>query len=58
MAKIRVKQIRSRIGSPIDQTRTLDALGLRKINKIVEHDDTPTIRGMITKVQHLVTIVE
>ncbi|NLD23515.1 MAG: 50S ribosomal protein L30 [Bacteroidales bacterium] len=58
MAKIRIKQTRSRIGSPIDQKRTLDALGLRKTNRIVEHDDTPTIRGMITKVQHLVTIVE
>ncbi len=58
MAKIRVKQIRSRIGSPIDQTRTLDALGLRKMNKVVEHDDTPSIRGMVVKVQHLVTIVE
>lgn len=58
MAKIKIKQIKSRIGSPNDQKRTLDALGLRKINKIVEHDDTATIRGMITKVQHLVTIVE
>ena len=58
MAKIRIKQTRSRIGSPIDQKRTLDALGLRKTNRIVEHDDTPTIRGMITKVQHLVTTVE
>ncbi|NLA61949.1 MAG: 50S ribosomal protein L30 [Bacteroidales bacterium] len=58
MAKIKIKQIRSRIGSPIDQKRTLDALGLTKINKIVEHEDVPTIRGMITKVQHLVTIVE
>ncbi|HHW80403.1 MAG TPA: 50S ribosomal protein L30 [Bacteroidales bacterium] len=58
MAKIRIKQTRSRIGSPIDQKRTLDALGLHKTNRIVEHDDTPTIRGMITKVQHLVTIVE
>ena len=58
MAKIKIKQTRSRIGSPIDQKRTLDALGLTKINKIVEHEDVPTIRGMITKVQHLVTIVE
>ena len=58
MAKIKIKQTRSRIGSPIDQKRTLDALGLHKTNRIVEHDDTPTIRGMITKVQHLVTIVE
>ena len=58
MAKIKVKQTKSRIGSPKDQKRTLDALGLRKMNKVVEHDDTPTIRGMITKVQHLVTIVD
>ncbi len=58
MAKIKIKQIKSRIGSPKDQTRTLDALGLRKMNKVVEHDDTATIRGMITKVNHLVTIVE
>ncbi len=58
MAKIKIKQTKSRIGSPQDQKRTLDALGLRKMNRVVEHDDTPTIRGMITKVQHLVTIVE
>ncbi|HUI33473.1 MAG: 50S ribosomal protein L30 [Dysgonamonadaceae bacterium] len=58
MAKIKVKQTKSRIGSPKDQKRTLDALGLRKMNQIVEHDDTATIRGMITKVRHLVTIVE
>ncbi len=58
MARIKIKQTASRIGAPIDQKRTLDALGLKKMNKIVEHDDTATIRGMITKVQHLVTIVE
>jgi large subunit ribosomal protein L30 len=58
MAKIKVKQTKSRIGSSKDQTRTLDALGLRKMNRVVEHDDTATIRGMINKVQHLVTIVE
>ena len=58
MAKVKIKQTRSRIGSPKDQKKTLDALGLRKMNKVVEHDDTPTIRGMITKIQHLVTIVE
>ena len=58
MAKIKIKQTKSRIGSPKDQKRTLDALGLRKMNKVVEHDDTPTIRGMVTKIQHLVTIVD
>ena len=58
MSKIKIKQTKSRIGSPKDQKRTLDALGLRKMNRVVEHDDTATIRGMITKVQHLVTIIE
>ncbi|WP_101688384.1 50S ribosomal protein L30 [Dysgonomonas massiliensis] len=58
MATIKVKQVRSRINSPIDQKRTLDALGLRKLNRVVEHNDTPAIRGMINKVKHLVTIVE
>ncbi len=58
MSKIKIKQTKSRIGSPKDQKRTLDALGLRKMNAVVEHDNTPTIRGMITKVQHLVTVIE
>lgn len=58
MATIKIKQVRSRIKSPIDQKRTLDALGLRKLNRVVEHNDTPAIRGMINKVKHLVTIVE
>lgn len=58
MSKIKIKQTKSRIGSPKDQKRTLDALGLRKMNAVVEHDNTPTVRGMITKVQHLVTVIE
>ena len=58
MATIKVKQIKSKIGAPIDQTRTLSCLGLRKISQIVEVDDTPSIRGMIRKVHHLVTVVE
>lgn len=58
MAKIKIKQTKSRIGSPQDHKRTLDALGLKKMNKVVECNDVPSIRGMITKVQHLVTIVE
>jgi large subunit ribosomal protein L30 len=56
MAKIKIKQVRSRIKSPIDQKRTLDALGLKKMNRVVEHEDTPAIRGMINKVKHLVSI--
>jgi large subunit ribosomal protein L30 len=56
MATIKIKQVRSRIRHPKDQKRTLDALGLRKIGRVVEHDDNPAIRGMIEKVKHLVTI--
>ncbi|WP_280985170.1 MULTISPECIES: 50S ribosomal protein L30 [Dysgonomonas] len=55
---IKIKQVKSRIGMPIDQKRTLDALGLRKLNRIVEHEATPSILGMINKVKHLVTIIE
>jgi large subunit ribosomal protein L30 len=58
MAKIKIKQIKSKIGYPIDQKRTLEALGLRRISQVVEKEDTPEIRGMIRKVHHLVTIVE
>jgi len=58
MAKIKVKQVRSRINCPKDQKLTLDALGLRKLNRVVEHEDTPSIRGMINKVSHLVSVVE
>ncbi len=58
MATIKVKQTKSRIGAPKDQKRTLDALGLTKMNRVVEHQDTPSIRGLIRKVNHLVTVIE
>ena len=58
MATIKIKQIKSKIGYPIDQKRTLHALGLHKISQVVEKEDTPAIRGMIRKLHHLVTIVE
>ena len=58
METIKVKQVKSRIGAPKDQKRTLDALGLRKMNKVVEHEATPSILGMINKVKHLVAVVE
>lgn len=58
MATIKVKQIKSRINAPIDQKRTLLALGLRKISQVVEVEDTPGVRGMIRKVHHLVTVVD
>ena len=58
MAKIKVKQLKSSIKRPQDQKRTLEALGLKKIGQVVEHEDTPSIGGMINKVKHLVSIVE
>lgn len=58
MATIKIKQVRSRIGCPKDQKRTLDALGLKKLNQIVEHEANPSILGMVTKVKHLVSVVE
>lgn len=58
MATIKVKQIKSKIGFPKDQKATLEALGLHKISQVVEVNDTPSVRGMIQKVHHLVTVVE
>ena len=58
MATIKVKQIKSKIGYPVDQKRTLQALGLHKIDQVVEKEDCPAIRGMIRKVHHLVTVID
>lgn len=58
MATIKIKQVRSRIKCPKVQKRTLDALGLRKLNRVVEHEDSPSIRGMIKVVKHLVLVEE
>ena len=58
MATIKIKQTKSRIGAPVDQKRTLQALGLHKISQVVEREDSPSLRGMIRKVHHLVTVVE
>ncbi|MBP5547458.1 MAG: 50S ribosomal protein L30 [Bacteroidales bacterium] len=56
--KLRIKQVRSKIGHPIDQKRTLAALGLKKINHTREVVATPQILGMIDKVKHLITVEE
>mgnify|MGYP003470978516 FL=1 len=56
MAIIKIKQVKSRIRCPKDQKGTLDALGLRKLNQVVEHEDTPAILGMVEKVKHLVHV--
>ena len=58
MEKIKIKQVRSRIGRTKDQKRTLDALGLRKMHSVVEHNVTPQVLGMVAKIKHLITVVE
>lgn len=56
--KLRVTQVRSVIGKPPDQRRTVRALGLKRIRDVAEHPDRPEIRGMIRKVSHLVRVEE
>ncbi len=58
MAKIKVKQVKSSIKRPERQKRTLIALGLKKMNRVIEHEATPQILGMIAKVNHLVEVVK
>lgn len=58
MAKLEVKKIASFIDRPKDQKRTMEALGLRKMNSVRVFEDTPQIRGMIEKVKHLVSVKE
>jgi large subunit ribosomal protein L30 len=56
--KIQVKLVRSPIGYEKSQKATVKALGLKRMHQTVEHDDTSVIRGMINKVQHLVSVIE
>ncbi|WP_110926019.1 50S ribosomal protein L30 [Bacillus massiliglaciei] len=56
--KLEITLTRSLIGRPEDQKVTVNTLGLRKMHQTVVHDDNPAIRGMITKVAHLVTVKE
>lgn len=58
MAKISIKQVKSAIGRTKNQRRTLEALGLKKINHVVEHEATPNILGMVATVQHMVEVTE
>ena len=58
MATIKVKQIKSRIGAPKNQKRTLDSMGLKKLNQIVELQDNASVRDQIQTVHHLVKIVD
>jgi large subunit ribosomal protein L30 len=56
VAKISVALVKSGIGYKEDQKRTLKALGLRRMNQVVVHEDCAVLRGMINKVRHLVTV--
>jgi large subunit ribosomal protein L30 len=56
VARIRITQTKSEIGHAGVMRRTLEALGLRGYQRAVEHEDTPQIRGMVRRVQHLVTV--
>lgn len=56
MAQIKITQTKSRIGAPAVQKRTLDALGLKKMNHVVVHEDNPSVMGMVNKVRHLVEV--
>lgn len=58
MATIKIKQVRSIINRPEVQKRTMAAIGLRKMNQVVEHEATPQILGMVNKVSHLVEVEE
>jgi large subunit ribosomal protein L30 len=58
MSKLRVTYVKSTIGYNKRQKSTIRALGLRKLNQTVVHDDTPAIRGMINSVSHLVAVEE
>jgi len=54
VAKVRITWVKSGIGYPADQRRTLKALGFHRLNQVVEHEDTASVRGMLVKVHHLV----
>jgi len=58
MATIKIKQVRSIINRPEAQKRTMAAIGLRKMNQVVEHEATPQILGMVNRVSHLVEVEE
>ena len=58
MPKLRITWVKSGIGYADDQKKTLKALGFRRLNQSIVHDDSPSVRGMIIKVRHLVTVEE
>ncbi|HLV98564.1 MAG TPA: 50S ribosomal protein L30 [Ktedonobacterales bacterium] len=58
MSKLRITWVKSAIGCPVPQKRTIEALGLRRLHQVVEIEDNPSVRGMVQKVNHLVRVEE
>jgi large subunit ribosomal protein L30 len=58
MKKLRIKQVKSQIGRPLRQKKTLVALGITRMNKVKEVEASPQVLGMIDKVKHLLTVEE
>ena len=58
MATIKIKQVKSAINRPKDQKRTIEALGFKKLNQVIEKETTRQVMGMIDKVAHMLEIVE
>ena len=57
-SKLKIRQFKSASGHTQDQHATIRALGIRRLHQVVEHNDTPQIRGMVFKVRHLVKVEE
>jgi large subunit ribosomal protein L30 len=58
VGKLHITYVKSAIGYSGDQGRTVQALGLRRLHQVVEHEDSPSLRGMLHKVRHLVRVEE
>ena len=58
MKKVKIKQVRSGIGRPLRQKRTLEALGFKRLNQTIEVEVSPQVQGMIDAVSHLIEVVE
>lgn len=58
MEKLKIKQVKSGIGKPLRQKRTLEALGFKRLNQTIEVEASPQVKGMIAKVSHMIEIVE
>lgn len=58
MATIKIKQVKSAINRPKRQKRTIEALGFKKLNQVIEKEATPQVMGMVKKVSHMLEIIE